>query len=88
MGDSLTSGEQFALRYGLGRLMRIALYDASVAERTFAGPNRALGNPSAFPETNEAYFTRSGGDIPKSTGEIKFPHVMHFARVIEKECYR
>ena len=82
MGDSLTAGEQLALRSELGQLMRFAriaglcaLYDASAAARNFAGVHRALGNPRAFEETTAARITRSVRNISRLYGELEFVRI-------------
>ena len=68
MGGSLTAESQFALifeRAGGVRISRfsgpVALYDASVAARTFEDVNIALANPRVFGESAAWNITRSVG---------------------------
>ena len=62
--EPLTSEEQCALSYELGKLVRVArialsdsLYDASFAARNFGGVDRVLNNPIDFVEVVGANIT-------------------------------
>ena len=88
-GDPLTSEEQFALRSELRELMRIAriarteaLYDASVAARTFEAAEETILNPIDFEEIVDL-------DLAISAGDIQHSHIRGFGEfmgAVSKRC--
>ena len=74
-GESLTRGEQFALRSEMAELMRAAriarpdaLYGASNSAQTLEGEERVIINPIDSDEIADV-------GISNATSDIRFPHI-------------